>query len=163
MAVVDSNTLILMSKIGRLSLLRYFKEVMITPEIYEEVVKEAEGKPGVSEIEKACDNWITITEAKSKEIGEISRLEGVEVADSSIILLARESDDLLLTNDRALIRVARSKGVECWWLTTFLLRLVKEKKIEEEDTTGILFDLIENGMRLKIEVYAAILREINEM
>ncbi len=163
MAVVDSNILILMGRIGRLPLLGYLRDIIITPEIYEEVVKEAEGKPGVSEIEKACNDWITITKVKSKGIGKISKLEGIERADLSIILLAKESNDLLLTNDRALIQVARSKGIECYWLTTFLLKLVKERKIEKEDAKNILFDLIANGMRLKIEVYAAILREIDEV
>jgi len=163
MAVVDSCVLILMSRIGRLSLLKYFKDVVITPEIYDEVVKEAKGKVGVSEIEKACRDWIKTYEIKSKKIQGISRLEGIEKADTSIILLAEETNDLLLTNDYALIQVARSKGIECYWLTTFLLRLVKEKKIKKKEAKDILFDLVERGMRLNIEVYATILRKIDEM
>lgn len=163
MAVVDSCVLILLSRVGRLSLLRYFKKVSITPEIYNEVVKEAKGKHGASEVEKACKDWINITEIESKEIREVSKLEGVSYGDLSIILLADELKDIFLTNDRVLIQIARSKGIECYWLTTFLLKLVKEGMVKKEDAKNILFDLIGNGMRLRIEVYTAILRRIDDI
>ncbi len=162
MAIIDSCVLILLSRIGRISLLKYFKKILITAEIYDEVVKEAKGRLGVSEIGKACEDWIRITEIKSRE-KKTGKLYGIEKADISIILLAKETNDLLLTNDRMLIKIARSKGIECYWLTTFLLKLVKEKKIAKDEAKNILFDLVESGMRIRIEVYSAILRRIDEI
>ena len=90
-------------------------------------------------------------------------MERIEKADASIILLAKERQDILLSNDFALIMVARSKGIECWWLTTFLLRCIEKKIITKNEAKQILFDLVQAGMRLSNDVYATILKEMEEM
>ena len=161
MAVVDSSVLILLSRINKLALLKkYFKKIRITQDIYDEVKIGV----GASEIEKACKSWIKIDKPKNvNEINNISKLEDIESADASIILLAEEKKDTLLSNDYALIMVARGKGIECWWLTTFLLRCLKKKLITKQEAKRILFDLIEAGMRLHNVVYAAILKEIDNI
>ncbi len=161
MTVVDSSVLILLSRIDRLSLLkRYFGKAAITPDIYDEIKKGL----GANEIEKACEEWIKIEKPNdSKDIENISKLEGIEKADASIIVLAKERQYILLSNDYALIMVARSKGIESWWLTTFLLRCLKKKIIAKNETKRILLNLIEAGMRLDNVVYAAILKEIDDI
>lgn len=162
MVVVDSSVLIPLSRTGKLSLLKiFFKKIRITNDIYEEMKA---GSTGVSEIEKACKDWIFLNELKNLEkINDISRLEGIENADASIILLAEEKQDILLSNDFALIAIARSKGIECWWLTTFLLRCLERKIITKKEAKQALFDLVQEGMRLSNEVYSAILKEIEGM
>ena len=159
MAVVDSSVLIHLGRINKLYLLKeYFKKIIITPDIYDEIKSGI----GASEIEKACESWIRIDEPKNlDEINSISKLENIEKADASIIVLAEEKKEILLSNDYALIIVAKSKSIECWWLTTFLLRCLKKKIIAKEEAKQILFELIEAGMRLGNDVYAAILREID--
>lgn len=161
MAAVDSSALIHLSRIGKLSLLkRFFGNIKITTDVYEEIKA---GTIGVSEIEKASKNWILIKDPKNYgEINEMSRLEGIEKADASLILLAQEKQDILLSNDFALIMTARSKGIECWWLTTFILRCLERKIIMKKEAKEILFDLIQAGMRLSNDVYTAILNEIDE-
>lgn len=162
MVVVDSSVLIPLSRTGKLSLLKiFFKKIRITNDIYEEMKA---GSTGVSEIEKACKDWILLNEPKNLEkINGISRLEGIEKADASIILLAEEKQDILLSNDFALIAIARSKGIECWWLTTFLLRCLERKIITKKEAKQALFDLVQEGMRLSNDVYSAILKEIEGM
>lgn len=161
MAVADSSVLILLSRINKLSLLKkYFNEIIISQDIYEEVKTGI----GASEIEKACKNWIKIENSKKyEEISRISKLEDIENADASIIILAKEKRKILLSNDYALIMVARSKGIECWWLTTFILRCLKKKIITKKEAKQILLKLIDAGMRLSNEIYAAILREIDNL
>jgi len=73
---------------------------------------------------------------------------------------AKEKRDILITNDRALIKVARSKGIECWWLTTFLLRCLEKKIVTKKETKQILFDLVNAGMRLRNDIFVAIFNEI---
>ncbi len=162
MAIVDSSVLIHLSRIGRLSLLKsFFKQIRTTQDIYEEIKA---GNIGVSEIEKACKNWIFINKLKNFDgVNHISKFEGIEKADASIILLAKEKQDILLSNDFALIMIARSKSVECWWLTTFILRCLGKKIITKKEAKQILFDLVESGMRLSNDVYAAILKEIENI
>lgn len=96
------------------------------------------------------------------EAKKISKLEGIEKQDASIILLAKEKQEILLSNDCALIIVARSKGIECWWLTTFLLHCLKKNLITKKQAKEILFELVESGMRLDNAVYSAILLEIEK-
>ena len=159
MVVVDSFVLIHLCRIGKLSLLKkFFKKIGITQEVYGEV----KGGIGFSEIEKACKNWIFISRPVSDNADNTGKLEGIEKADASIILLAKETNDTLLSNDYALIMVARSKGVKCWWLTTFLLGCLEKKIITKKEAEQILFELIESGMRLDNAVYAAILKQIRK-
>jgi predicted nucleic acid-binding protein len=161
MAVADSSILIHLSRINKISLLKKcFNDVMITHDIYDEVKTGT----GASEIEKACKSWINVEKPKnSNQINDISRLESIEKADASIIVLAEEKKEILLSNDYNLIMVARSKGIECWWLTTFILRCLKKKIITKKEAEQILLELINSGLRLSNEVYAAILREIDNL
>lgn len=160
MVVVDSSILIPLARIGKLSLLkRFFEEVKTVRGVYSECVLEATGKPGVSEIKEACNHWIQVVEPPEK-VEETAKLEGVEKTDVSLIFFSRQEGDKLLSNDYALILLGRSKGVECWWLTTLILKMVKEKMMEKKEAEQILYDLVRAGMRLKSEVYATILREI---
>ena len=161
MAVVDSSVLIHLSRIGKLTLLKkFFKKISITQEIYDEVKA---GHTGASEIDKACKDWISISQPKNfEEVNNVSKTESIEKADASIILLAKERKDILLSNDFALIMTARSKNIECWWLTGFLLRCLKKNIIEKKEAKQILFDLVQAGMRLSNDVYAAILKEIED-
>ncbi len=76
-------------------------------------------------------------------------------------MLAKEEEDILLCNDYALVIVARSKGIECWWLTTFILRCIEKKVMPKEEAKQTLFELVESGMRLSNEVYSAILTEMD--
>ena len=161
MAVVDSSVLIHLGRINKLYLLKeYFRKIIITPDIYDEIKSGI----GASEIEKACTSWIRVDKPKnSAEVKSISKSEGIETADSSIIVLAEEKKEILLSNDYALIMVAKSKSVECWWLTTFILRCLKKKIIAKEEAKQTLYELIESGMRLSNEVYAAILKGIDNL
>lgn len=162
MAVIDTSVLIHLCRVGRLEILKkFFKKIVITQEVYDEL---KEGKIGFSEVEKAKNKWIQIQDLKEKEgMHQISKLEDIEEADASIILLAKERKDTLLSNDYALITIARSKDVECWWLTTFLLKCLEKKVLTKKEAKELLFELIESGMRLSNVVYAAILKEIETM
>ncbi len=132
MAVVDSSALIHLVRVGRLNLLKgFFKEIYITPEIFEEVAKAEDKKVGVSQIKEAASSWIKILAPRQKiKIKNIADSEKVEYADASIILLAEERKDVLLSNDAFLIKVANARSVECWWLTTFLLNCLRKKMIK---------------------------------
>ena len=161
MAVVDSSVLIHLSRINKLYLLKkYFSKITITQDIYDEIKTGI----GASEIDKACKSWITIEKPKnSEEIDNTSKLEDINKADSFLIILAEEKKEILLSNDYALIMIARSKGIECWWPTTFILRCLEKKIITKKEAKQILLDLIDSGMRLSNEVYATILREIDNL
>lgn len=161
MVVVDTSVLSPLLKIGKLSLLeKFFKKIVITKEVEKEIKI---GKIGADEFEEACKNWIEIKEINSKEIEKLANLEGIENADSSIILLAKDAKDIVLSNDSALITTAKTKNIEYWWLTTFIIKTIKKKIITKKEGKQTLSDLIKSGMRLKNEIYVAILEEIDKI
>ncbi len=163
--IVDSSVLIHLARIGRLSLLKdFFDNMVITGEVFRETVSEAKHRIGASAIEQACGKWIIVEKSKHKKaLKKIVELEGIEPADASLLLLAEEMEESLLSNDYALIAVARARGVECWWLTTFILHIIAEGTVTKKKGKQILLELIESGMRLSSQVYASILRRIDGM
>lgn len=163
--IIDSSVLIHLSRIGRLSLLNdFFKKVIISDEVYRETVKEATNQIGVSTIEQACGKWIIIQKFKNKKaINKLVDLECIAPADASLILLAEELNDSLLSNDYALIKIARARGLDCWWLTTFILKIIAKGIVNKSEGKQILLELIESGLRLSPQVYAVILNRIDEM
>ena len=163
--IVDSSVLIHLSRVGKLSLLKdFFETVIITANVYRETVVEAKGKAGVSAIEQATQKWIFVQKLKDKKAAnKIAKLEGIEPADASLIVLAEEMGDSLLSNDYVLIMVARARGVEAWWLTTFILNMVAKKTVTKKKGKQILFELMESGLGLSPQVYASISRRIDEL
>ncbi|KAF5415579.1 MAG: hypothetical protein C5S49_05600 [Candidatus Methanogaster sp.] len=65
-----------------------------------------------------------------------------------------------MTNDRALVLLARSMGIKVWWVTTLILNLVNAGRLPIEGGKYILDDLIMSGMRIETGVYIRIQREI---
>ena len=150
--------------LGNLALKDFFETVIISENVYRETVENAKGKVGVSTIERATQEWIVVEKLNNKKAAnKMAQLEGIEPADASLLLLAEEMEEPLLSNDYALIAVARARGVECWWLTTFILNMVAKKTVTKKEGKQILLELIESGLRLSAQVYAAFSRRIDEL
>jgi len=161
MVIVDTSVLIPLLKIGKINLLKkFFNKIIITKEVEKEIET---GKIGVSEFEEANKLWIEIKEENSEKAEKLANVEDIEKTDASIILIAKDQKDIILSNDYALITVAKSKNIECWWLTTFIIKILKKKIITKKEAKEIMSDLIKAGMRLKNEIYVAILDEIDKI
>lgn len=159
MPLVDTSCIIHLARIGELALLKkLFSTITVTPEIVEEMHA---GVEGVSEFQEALGYWIFVEKQKdTRLINALSNAESISIADASLILLAREKKDFLISNDATLIQIAKIKGVECWWLTTCIIEAVRRKTISQKKAKEILFSLITAGMYLENKVYAHVLEEI---
>ncbi len=160
MVVVDSSALIPLAWVGRLNLIsNAFDQIRTTESVRDEVLTD--GKRGTAALQSFLAD-VPICETPS-EAEAIASLEGIAVADASVILLAEDDEDVLLANDKALITVARSHGVECWWVTTLLLKCTKEGVVSATEATDILYDLVDAGMNLHPKVYAQVQRNLREL
>ncbi len=162
MPIIDTSCLIYFIRIKKLSLLKsLFSEISIT----QEVLKEIEGGvKGITEIKEKLNDWIFIEKQENKQaIFELSKEENIEYTDASLILLAKKKKDILVSNDSALIKIARIKGVECWWLTRCIIEALRRKIIQKKEAKEILLSLVENGMYLDNKVYASLLSEIDKL
>jgi predicted nucleic acid-binding protein len=160
MVVVDSSALIPLAWVGRLDLVSTaFDDVRTTEEVREEVLTE--GKRGTA----ALDEFLTDIPAHdtSARTDEVASMEGIAVADASVILLAENDEEILLANDKGLIEVARSHGVECWWVTTLLLSCAKSGDLTADEATDLLYDLVDEGMNLHPRVYSQVQKTLREL
>lgn len=160
MVVVDSSALIPLAWVGRLNLISAtFDEIRATEDVQEEVLSE--GKRGTASL-KAFLEDVPICETPP-EAEEVALLEGIAVADASVILVADDGEEILLANDKGLIEVARSHGVECWWVTTLLLKCTKEGVLTSTEATDVLYDLVDEGMNLHPKVYSQVQKKLQEL
>ncbi len=160
MVVVDSSALIPFARVGRLDLISAtFDEIRTTELVRDEIL--IEGKRGTASLKSFLET-VPVHEIHP-EAGEVASLEGVAVADASVILLAEERDEILLANDKALITVARSHGVKCWWVTTLLLKCTKEGELTSTETNDVLYNLIDSGMNLHPKVYSQVQQKLREL
>lgn len=160
MVVVDSSALIPLSWVGRLDLISAtFDEIRTTEHVSEEVLTE--GKRGTATLRSFLDD-VAICDTPP-EAEEVASLEGVAVTDASVILLAADGEDVLLANDKGLIEVARTHGVECWWVTTLLLKSTKEGVLTSAEAVDVLYDLVNSGMNLHPQVYSKVQRKLREL
>jgi predicted nucleic acid-binding protein len=160
MAVVDSAALIPLAWVGRLDLVStVFEGIRTTEAVRSEVLTE--GKRGTAALDEFLVD-VTV-HAIPDRAEDVASMEGVAVVDASAILLADDDEELLLANDRGLIGVARSHGVECWWVTTLLLRCAKTGELTADEATDLLYDLVDRGMNLHPEVYTRVQKQLREL
>ena len=160
MVVVDSSALIPLAWVGRLDLISTaFDGVRTTEDVKEEVLTE--GKRGTAVLEEFLSD-VSIHDTPSR-VEDVASMEGIATADASVILLAEDDEEILLANDKGLIEVARSHGVECWWVTTLLLRCTKDGDLTADEATDVLYDLVDEGMNLHPKVYARVQKKLHEL
>jgi len=160
MVVLDSSALIPLAWVGRLDLVStVFDDYRTTEDVREEVL--VEGKRGTAALEKFLTN-VTVQDTPARA-EEVASMEGVAVTDASVVLLAEGGEELLLANDRGLIEVARSHGIDCWWVTTLLLSATRAGNLTATEATDLLYDLVNEGMNLHPRVYSQVQRTLREL
>ncbi|MFB6113297.1 MAG: hypothetical protein ABEJ58_04245 [Halodesulfurarchaeum sp.] len=159
MVVVDSSTLIPLAWVSRLDLVSTaFDGIRTTEEVRTEVLTE--GKRGTAALEGfLADVAIHDTPDRAEEVAS---MEGIAVADASVILLAEGDEEILLANHKGLIKVAQSHGVECWWVTTLLLSCTKNGDLTADEATDLLYDLVDEGMYLHPKVYSQVQKKLRK-
>jgi predicted nucleic acid-binding protein len=160
MVVVDSSALIPLAWVGQLDLIStVFDDVRTTEEVREEVLTG--GKRGTAALDEFLTD-VTIHDTPARA-DEVASMEGIAVADASVVLLAEGNEEILLANDRGLIEVAQSYGVECWWVTTLLLSCTKDGNLTADEASDLLYDLVDEGVNLHPKVYSRVQQKLREL
>jgi predicted nucleic acid-binding protein len=160
MVVVDASALIPLAWVGRLDLVSTtFDEVRTTTGVRDEVLTE--GKRGTAALDEFLEG-VAVHDTPARA-ADVASLEGIAVTDASVILLAADDEEVLLANDKGLIAVARSHGVECWWVTTLLLKATKAGDLTADKATDLLYDLVNEGMNLHPTVYTQVQKQLREL
>lgn len=135
-----------------------FDEVYTTQGVRDEVL--VEGKRGTVALETFLEE-VTVhpTPDEDQRVAEL----GVATTDAAVVLLAEAADEQLLANDKALIEIARSHGVDSWWVTTLLPKTTQDGVLMDEDAAGLLYDLVDEGMNLHPRVYTKVQAELGTL
>lgn len=161
--VSNSTPLIYLAKIGRLSLLKaLFGEVLVPKEVKREVVDRGKelGKKDAYCIEEAIDQgWIKVLDADPAEI-PITLDRGEEEALSLAKFL---KVNVVLIDDASARQAAKMIGLNPRG-TLFVLLLALDRKILDFDEfLEALDQLIDQGFRLKEEVYIGAVKEATRL
>jgi len=110
--VSNSSPLILLSKLGHFDLLRrLFNQIVVSQDVWDEVVVRGAGRPGAAEMQQA--NWIRVaTLSNPAQLAVWQTQHNLGVGELSTILLALDlSADVSLIDERRARLLAQAQGV----------------------------------------------------
>ena len=161
--VSNATPLIYLAKIGRLKLLRdIFGEVLIPPEVKAETVDRGEelGEKDAYQIDKAIqDGWITVRQVETADTP--IKLHRGEAATLSLAKTSGQSE--VLIDEVSARTAARLMGLTPRGTVFVLLKALEMKLINMDEFLLALSDLVENGFRLKEEVYLEAVRKARKI
>jgi len=157
--VCDSSTLISLSSINHLWILKKLSDRVIIPEkVYEEVVIAGSGKPGAIEIGKST--WLERNTATNLDyVKKLCKI--LNIGESEAIALAKDlKADLIVLDDELARKIARKEGLKVSGLLALLVKAKEEKLIPS--VKPILNELKAKGFYLSEALYNKILGESKE-
>ena len=163
MIACNATPLIYLAKIGKLQLLKdLYSTVLITEEVKEEVVDRGQhlGKKDAYLIEQAIgEGWIRVEKVKAIKL----QIE-LEKGEASTISLAKAKDLKEVLIDEASARTAaKLNGLEPKGTIFILLKALALRLIDLSQFLELLQRLVQEGFRLKEEVYIEAIEKAREI
>ncbi|MCK4393381.1 DUF3368 domain-containing protein [Candidatus Bipolaricaulota bacterium] len=162
-AIVDSSTLIHLSCIGRLALLREFHgKVAIPPAVWEEVVEEGRGRPGAHEVEAARrSGWIKVLTPQNQDLVKVLKQELDKGEAETIALAVEQQAEVTFLDETDARSTAEIYGLRKTGVIGILMRAKLQEKIsslkEELDRLRK-----ETGFWIDEQLYQQALKEVEE-
>ncbi len=166
MIVSDSTSLIHLSRIGRLDILKsVFGKVFITNAVYNETVVAGKQKlmPDSKNIEDS--GWITrknLSEKQARDAEALLKTANTGLGEAESIILSRDEKLSLIIDDSIGVRIASTFGIETYWTTSVILNAVSKKIITQPEAKEIIENLITTGYRLKPEIVIKLFNKLSE-
>ena len=138
MIISNSSPLILLAKIGKLSVLeKLYNKVLIPYEVYSEVIIEGskENYSDAAVVEKYINDFIFVKDLSQEHKKEAEKLkEIIGLGESEAIeLCLQEKSKLLLIDNLEPRKIAKSRGLECTSAPGVLLDALKNKILTFKD------------------------------
>ncbi len=164
MIVCDSTSLIHLSKIGKIELLKsVFGKVLIPEAVYTETVIRGAGKLNTQNI--TSQNWIVkkeLSEKQKEDVKNLLKSANIHRGEAEAIVLAKSENLPLLIDDSVGVRVAQTFGIETYWTTSTVLKAYSENKLDKKETKQLLEDLVRSGYRIKPEILIRLLNKLSD-
>ncbi|MFQ5815247.1 MAG: hypothetical protein ACE5G7_01995 [Candidatus Hydrothermarchaeaceae archaeon] len=165
-AVADSAPLIYLAKIGRLELLRAYTEVLVPGAVYMETVSKGlekgflDAKIIQMEMDRGAIKLTELSAGQQKEAQELMKFAGIESGEAEAIVLAKDLNLDLLLDDLVAQGVAKALGLEPLWTTSFVLKLLSEKKLKKQEARETIEKLVGAGYRISEDVLIELLKKL---
>lgn len=168
MYVFDATPLIYLAKAERLSLvLERLDECCTTEAVSEEVVTKGieEGYPDARRIERAVEdgslNVLPVDETSMLE--RLRRNENLSNADATVLALAADRTGVAVMDERYGRTVAKAEGIETRGTAYVVLRLLRDDEIDASEARDAIDEMINAGWYCAPNLYAKIVRRIEEL
>lgn len=147
--VSDSGPLIVLAKLGMISLLQeMFGKVILPEEVWKEVVERGQGKPGSDMIAKA--KWIEVRKVEELSVDVLCR--EIEKGEAEAIVLAKRINaDLLLIDEKIPRQIAKSIGLDVVG-SLGLIQMAISKGMLKEDFDKIIQKMRRHGVWISDEI-----------
>jgi len=131
LVISDSSTLIHLSVIGRLDLLKeFYGKITIPPAVWREVVEEGKGRAGAVEVEEARQaKWIEVMPPGDEPFLRLLRRDLNEGEAEVIALALAQQADLVLLDESEARRIAELCGLVKTGVIGVLMRAKREGKV----------------------------------
>lgn len=147
--LADSSVLILLAKLGRFGLLRQlYRELLITPGIYSEVVEQGRGLAGSRETSQGLEQgWIWIRDPQDRSrVAELAAEYGLSPADAELIQLGFElRPELVLVDEPKSRKLLVQAGVQVRGCLGILIQAAELGLISKQQASRDLRSLLELG------------------
>ncbi|NHI83117.1 MAG: DUF3368 domain-containing protein [Candidatus Thorarchaeota archaeon] len=157
--VSNASPLIYLSMVGNLRLLNnLFNEILIPEEVFREVCGMRDTPDSIVISSAVDDGWIHTKDVVSRDIDSLAKSSGIDIGEAAAILLAKETEALLLIDDKMGRTTAEILGVRCLGTVGVLLRALSISIIDLSEYVEILDRMIDSGFRLDSKVYRLAVR-----
>lgn len=168
MYVFDATPLIYLAKAERLALvLERLDECCTTDAVYEEVVTRGieEGHPDARRIERAVeDGSLNVASVDDTPILErLRRNENLSNADATVLTLAADRTGVAVMDERYGRTVANTEGIETRGTAYLVLQLLRDDEIDASEARDAIDEMIDGGWYCAPNLYAKIVRRIEEL
>lgn len=160
-AVSNSSPLILFAAIRKFDLLNLiYREILIPPAVWQEVVETGTGRPAETEVRSA--NWIRVV-SLTTTLADVAGVGRIDRGEREAIALAEQlgPGHTILLDDRAGRSFAESRGLEVIGSAGLLIRLKRRGLVPA--IRPLLDELQEQGLYLSDGLYNQLLISADEV
>ncbi len=167
MLVFDATALIYLAKVGKLQLIENISAKKIIPRsVFEEVVvkgKEA-GKTDALMVERLIEQGIfQVSEVEETAVYRVlAKNKKLSTADVEVLALAKDEDGVAIVDEDYARWVAEVEDINCGGTIYLIFLLLKGCVITKREAREIVDGIIEKGWFCSTELYAGILRRLEE-
>ena len=132
LVICDSSTLIHLTSIGRLALLKaFYDRITIPPAVWNEVVEQGAGRAGAREVAEASQaGWIDVIAPADEPLVRLLERD-LDAGESEVIALALEQQaDLILLDESEARRIADRYGLAKTGVIGLLIRARREGLVD---------------------------------